>query len=1037
MNSSPESWIRIRLFGGCEFRRADRVVRLETVKTSALLAYLVLQRAPQPRPKLIGLLWGNLPEASARANLRHALWHLRSKFDSPQHPPLILTEQQTIAFNPDVPCSLDVEEFEQRIRREAELTTGSTHPDNRVTLLREAIDLYRGDLLDGLYVDDAPAFEEWLLVERERLRAMAIETLHRLVTYYLDWGEYAEGLDYARRLIAMEPWHEDAHRQMMRLLALSGQRAAALAQYETCRRILAEELNAEPSPETQALYESIQASEDLGQPRAAPPARSLPLQATPFVGRAEELAKIAELLRNPACHLLTLVGPGGIGKTRLAVRAAAGMETFRDGVFFVPLVGVGTAELVVHALATALGLTLRGGESARTQLLDFLRDKEMLLVVDNFEHLLDATDLLTEIIATAPRIKMLVTSRERLNIGAEWVLQVEGLEYPTADERPPTADLAISRQRSAVESYSAVQLFVQSARRARLGFVLAEEDKSSVARFCQMVEGMPLAIELAAAWVRVLSCQEIAREVERGLDFLATSQRDLPARHRSMRAVFEHSWQLLSEDERAAFKRLAVFRGGFDRAAAARVAGAHLALLASLVDKSLLRRNPSGRYEMHELLRQYGEEKMSADEQTGARDQHARYFAEFLQQRGERMRSGAERQSLDEIMAEIDNVRAAWDWITQRCLVPEMKNSCTALFRVYEMRCHLQEGVSAFGQAVAALRHAAPALENRVLLATMLRLQARLRSMLGEQDAAKQSLVEALDLARELGNKKEEAFALNNLGILAMMIGEYAQAKQYYEASLALKRELGEPNAIAITLVNLIQIAYLLGEYAQGIALAQETIALSQSPGDKDRLASSEYFLGEIYRALRDFEAARHHYEAALALHQELNEAWAIAICLEGLALVAIEQGEYEQASRLAHAALQHATSIGYAGITASCQNTIGRIACELGNYAEAERCHRQAIRTARATQQAPLVLDGLIGIAALRAKTERLDAAVELLAFAINHPATIACARDRAARLLAELETRCAPAVIAMARARAEIAKLAEVVERILEAEQ
>ena len=1022
-SSSHEPWLRLRLLGSCEFQRADGAVRLESVKTGTLLAYLALQANPQPRHKLMGLLWGDLPEASARRNLRHALWNLRNQFDSSDHLPLLLSDQQMIQFNRAADVWLDVTEFERRVQREAELTD-STRPDNRAMLLREAMDLYRGDLLDGFYVDDAPAFEEWLLVERERLRALAIETPHRLVAHYIGWGEYADGLDYARRLLAMEPWREEAHRQMMRLLAFSGQRSAALAQYETCRRVLAEELNAEPSPETQALYESIHASQDLGQPRAITPARNLPPQATPFVGREEELAKIAELLRDPACRLLTLVGPGGIGKTRLAVRAAANADTFGDGVFFAPLAGVGSADLLVPVIATAIGFSFHSGESTHAQLLDYLRDKGMLLLMDNFEHLLASAPIVAEILQMASRVKILVTSRERLNLGEEWLFQVEGLQYPTADMT------AVSGLPTALEGYSAVQLFVQGARRVRLGFVLAEEDKPVVARFCQMVEGMPLAIELAAAWVRALSCQEIVREVERGLDFLATSQRDLPARHRSMRAVFEHSWQLLTEEECTVFKQLSVFRGGFCRDAAEQVAQATPQLLAALVDKCFLRRTPAGRYEVHELLRQYGEEKMREEEKIQARDRHAQYLAEFLHQRGERMKGGAESHALDEIMVEMDNVCAAWNLMALHHLVQELKHSCTSLFRIYETRCHLQEGVKAFELGARTMRQAMPEKENRLLLATMLRLQARLRSMLGEQELAKQLLSEALEIARELGERKEEAFALNNLGILATTMGEYAQAQRYYQASLAIKQDLGEPNAIAITLVNRTQVAYLMGEYAQGTELAQETIALSQSLGRKDLVADSKYFLGEIARGSGNIEEARRWHEAALALYRELAKPWAIAVCLDGLARVAIETNEYGKAHQLAHEGLEYAQSVGHSGITASCLNTMGRIACALGDYDEAKRLHRQVIQTAWTAKQPPLVLDGLIGIAALRTKTGQPDAAVELLAFVINHPATIACERDRAARLLAGLETHSSPDLIAAAKEKAKTARLEEIVE-------
>ncbi|MDE3091948.1 MAG: hypothetical protein KGJ80_21455, partial [Chloroflexota bacterium] len=396
---SPEQWLRLCFLGGCEFQRGDGNVRLETAKTSALFAYLALQRLPQPRHKLMGLLWGNLPESSARNNLRHALMHLRREFNPPERSSLILTEQQTVAFNHQADYWLDVEEFEQRRKRASELTADASRPDNRYSLLREAIDLYRGDLLEGLYVDDAPVFEEWLMVERERLRSLALESLQRLVAFYIGWGEYDTGLDYARRLLAMEPWLEEAHRQTMRLLALSGQRSAALEQYETCRRVLAEELNAEPSPETQSLYESIRVSaEEIRPPRASAPPRNLPPQTTPFVGREKELAKIAELFRDPSCRLLSLVGPGGIGKTRLAVRAAAKVDAFRDGIFFVPLAGVASPNLLVSSMADAIGLAFRGGESTQAQLFNYLRDKAMLLLTDNLEHLLEGTRLLEEIL---------------------------------------------------------------------------------------------------------------------------------------------------------------------------------------------------------------------------------------------------------------------------------------------------------------------------------------------------------------------------------------------------------------------------------------------------------------------------------------------------------------------------------------------------------------------------------------------------------------------------------------------------------------
>ena len=436
---------------------------------------------------------------------------------------------------------------------------------------------------------------------------------------------------------------------------------------------------------------------------------------------------------------------------------------------------------------------------------------------------------------------------------------------------------------------------------------------------------------------------------------------------------------------------------------------------------------------MHELLRQYGEEKMSAGETILARDHHSHYFAGFLHSSEDQLRAGAERKTLDEIIAEMDNVRAAWDWMVQHCQTQELKHSCTSLFRVYETRLHLQEGVRMFGLSVEAMRQAAPHPGNRLVLATLLRLQGRLCGMLGDQELAKQLLSEALEIAREQGEKKEEAFALNNLGILAMMVGEYAQAKQYYQASLAIKRELGEPNAIAITLVNLIQVAYLMGEYAQGTALAHETIAYAQSLGRNGLVASCKYFLGEITRALGHTEQARRWYEEALALYRDLMEHWAIAVCLDGLACVAIEQHDYDQANHLAREGLECAQKIGYSGITASCRNTLGRIACAQGLYEKAQHLHLQAIQSAWTTKQPSLVLDGLIGIATARAKTGQANAALELLTFVIRHPATIAWDKARAARLLAEVETQLAPEAITAAHERGSALKLDQITKMIL----
>ncbi|MGH8631367.1 MAG: ATP-binding protein, partial [Burkholderiales bacterium] len=361
----------------------------------------------------------------------------------------------------------------------------------------------------------------------------------------------------------------------------------------------------------------------------ARPRDNLPTPPTPLIGRERELAEMARLLGDPQCRLLTLAGPGGIGKTRLAIEAADHQrEAFADGAHFVSLAPIRSAEFIVPAIADAIGFAFYGAEDPKAQLLNYLSGKAPLLVLDNLEHLLEGVALLAEILERGPAVKLLATSRERLNLHGEWVLDIQGLPFP---------DEAGSAE---VEGYSAVALFVQTARRAHVDFVLAAEERPAVARICRLVEGMPLGIELAAAWVRTLSCREIAQEIERnladprqGMDFLAASMRDVPERHRSIRAAFDHSWNLLSAEEQQVMRQLSVFRGGFRREAAEQVAGATLPLLSALVDKSLLRRTEAGRFDLHELVRQYAAAQLQADPQdefvTCERFSH--YYAVWLQ----------------------------------------------------------------------------------------------------------------------------------------------------------------------------------------------------------------------------------------------------------------------------------------------------------------------------------------------------------------------------------------------------------------------
>ena len=380
--------------------------------------------------------------------------------------------------------------------------------------------------------------------------------------------------------------------------------------------------------------------------------KNLPLPRTSFVGRASELEAIDRLLEDPECRLLTLVGPGGAGKTRLALEAAARrVDRYPHGVHFVPLASVASPDFLAPALAESIQFAVDGahsGFSAQEQLLDYLSERSTLLVLDNFEHLVEGSGLLSEVIERAPHVELLTTSRERLNVQSEWVFDVEGL------------GLAENGNGSA----SAVRLFVERATQVVPGFTLDDAGYSEALRICRLVDGMPLGIELAASWVSVLSCAEIADEIEGNIDFLATSMRDVPERHRSLRAAIDQSWRLLTDEQRSAFSRLSVFRGSFDRSAAVAVTGADLRLLSELVAKSLLRRPDFGRFELHELLRQYAAEQLAASpgEEADARERHARHYAAMLVERRAALLGRELAVARDELRGELDNLRAAAEW---------------------------------------------------------------------------------------------------------------------------------------------------------------------------------------------------------------------------------------------------------------------------------------------------------------------------------------------------------------------------------------
>ena len=524
--------LSISLLGSYQVTLDDRpATDFVTDKTRALLAYLAVENdRPHRRESLAGLLWPDQPDQDARRNFRQALFNLRQALSDDDSQPLLCIDRNDVRFNPDAELHVDVDTF-TRLLEHCDQHHHRRVDNCRPCLLRleQLLKLYRGEFLAGFSLDDSTLFEEWLLLKREWLHGRAVDALTTLADYHERRGEFDQARRYAQQQVHFEPWREEAHRQLMRLLALAGQRSAALAQYQTCTRALQIELGVAPSSETIKLADQIKQGSLPG-----PIAPSLPIAPTPLVGREIDRAELADRLASPEGRLITLVGPGGIGKTRLALHIAHDqLGLFADGVHWAALGSISTADLIVPTIASAVGLTLYGKESPQTQLFNYLREKHLLLVLDNVEHLPDLAGFVAELLHRAPHLSLLITSRERLALQEEWMYEVEGLAYPRAIT-------------DAAEQYDAPLLFTQCARRTSRKFALAATDQVALVKICQLVEGMPLALEMAAAWTTTRSCEEIAQAIAASLDLLATTLRNVPERQRSVRATFEHSWEQLN-----------------------------------------------------------------------------------------------------------------------------------------------------------------------------------------------------------------------------------------------------------------------------------------------------------------------------------------------------------------------------------------------------------------------------------------------------------------------------------------------------------
>lgn len=1034
--------LSIELLGGLNVQLHGRpLTNLKSRKAEALLIYLACQQRPFSRDYLAGFFWDSSERAQAQANLRKLLSGLRQAVGD-----FLLIDRDSVAFHGAGDYWLDVAAF-QALAKETSGAHQSAAPaeqDQR----EQAMILYKGDFLAGFYLRDSLAFEEWAALERERLRLTAITLLTQLATLCLHRRRHQKGIVHATHLLALDPLNEHSHRLLMRLLVRDGQRHAALAQYGGCQRILAEELGVPPTAETTAVYERIRHAPERPY--------HFPAHASVILGREEELAQLYACLEKGEHPVLTLIGPGGVGKTRLALAAAADLSgDYRHGVYLVQLAGFAPAAgrparaQLVAALANTLNVSFSGSHSSEQQLLDYLREKEMLVVLDNFEQFLEASDLLQSIQRQATAVTCLVTCRQPLHLPGEWVLELTGLPLPNSNR---TLESIHGSQFTAPETYPALQLFQQQARRVQADFALTPENYQDVIRLCRLVDGLPLGIELAAAASRAFTPVQIARQLQNNLDFLAGGARDLPARHRSARAIFEYAWELLNPRERAQFSRLTIFHGRFNLHAAMAVAQIPPATLTALADKSMLHMGESEYYQIHELLRQYGREKLQQEPAAykAVVITHGRYYGALLQDQATNLYGPDQAAILETIRANLDNVLAAWQWAVD-CPEPAvLRQMAEALFLFYARHGRYQEALALLQPAIHRLQMAALP-ETAVTLTILLIHQSNLLVQLSRYDEAAACLNRAHALAEANGLPAQAATAYLHSGHLAAVTSQHAAAQEHYEEArrryhqlddlhgaanaldrlgrlhfrlsdfpqaqtcfeqcLAMQRALNDHGGIADALTGLATVIhYHAGNYTAAQEMYREALEMKRALGDRMGITVSLNLLANLACNMEDWSLAAAYYEESLAICRETGAPLRTAVTLGNLGTVYHEWQQYDTARAMYEESVAISRRIGDEVGVAFCLANLAGLAYQSGYYERALAQWQEVLALGCRLQLNDRILYALVGLAELwndaRAPVYEPAQAQRLLHYVFHHPTTNQGIRDKISRISPTLPT-------------------------------
>jgi len=894
--------LEIALFGSPEIKIDNNSAQTDRRKAIALLAYLAVTGKAHSRDHLTGLLWPDYERDSAYAYLRRTLWELNQILGKDW----IDADREAVRITDGADLQLDTIDFEDAKKR--------FETDGEAAHLETAIVLYRGDFMSGFVVADTAPFEEWQNQQAEYFRREFARALESLVETRTNIREYESALPYARRWLALDQLNESAHRAIMRILAGMGDRTGAIRQYEACAKTLKDELGISPQSETEELYQGILSGDIFGRQKKTDEARQtaprpvsrLPQMPTPFIGRRPEVEQVKLLINDPNHRVITMIGPGGTGKTRLSIQAASEMDDkFSDGVFFTPLASVQTAEAVLPAIAKAIDFSFyQEEESRQKQLLDYLREKQLLLVLDNFEHVTEAASLVNDILVNAANIKLVVTSRTRLNVRGEQLYTVTGMRTPVIDDASSWDD-----PEEQAKPFSGVQLFLDCARRVHANFSLTKVNLVPVLEICNLVQGMPLALELSAAWLELLSPQEIVEEIRRSLDFLETDQTGVPERQRSIRAVFESSWKLLSEGERDIFLKLCVFVGSFSRGAAQEISGASLKTLLGLANKSWLQHTEDGRFQLHELMRQYGEERLREDETAwrAAKNSHADFFVDYVAKQAIKLTGSEQLAGLEAMELEFEsNIKSAFDWLVAERRWSDLieRMVLLGLFQFSLIRWRVSEMATWYREAWLAFTTTEPQ-GGQVEFATLCTLELFYKAAnWDKQTDSEERFNELYQLITENDLDESMGFCFSIVVGLAKFWNIDIDLDERFERHITRLREAN----------HLWELGYILGlqggwwqdhgfdeeKLKEALQLFKQIGAISEASGMYQKLGR------HAFQQKRPIAEIMDYYDEAMKLSEQLGNDPYAGINLQDLVDIYIQQGEIEKGFELLHRAQRY-----------------------------------------------------------------------------------------------------------------------------------